>query len=61
MFGAAQPIILGFPSERPLFMREYANGTYTAFAYFWSKMCSELPLSLLTSVITFLVVSDIAL
>ena len=48
-------MILLFPSERPLFVREYANGTYSAFAYFWSKLVMELPLSLITALITFLV------
>ena len=27
MFGAAQPVMLSFPFERPLFMREYSTGT----------------------------------
>ena len=27
MFGSAQPVVLLFPFERPLFVREYANGT----------------------------------
>jgi ABC-type multidrug transport system permease subunit len=48
-------VILLFPSERPLFVREYANGTYSAVAYFWSKLIMELPLSLITALITFLV------
>jgi len=53
MFGSAQPVALTFPSERPLFIREYANGTYSVVAYFWSKLVSELPLSLITALITF--------
>ena len=55
MLGSAQPVILLFPSERPLFVREYANGTYSAVAYFWSKLVMELPLSLTTALITVLV------
>jgi hypothetical protein len=27
MIGSAQPVVLLFPFERPLFVREYANGT----------------------------------
>lgn len=27
MFGAAQPVMLNFPFERPMFMREYSTGT----------------------------------
>ena len=53
MFGAAQPVILLFPFERPLFVREYANGTYSAIPYFWSKLIMELPLTLCTSLIIF--------
>lgn len=53
MFGSAQPIALTFPSERPLFLREYANGTYSSVPYFWSKLVTELPLSLMTAIITF--------
>ena len=29
MFGPAQSIIVAFPYERPIFMREYATGTCT--------------------------------
>ena len=55
MFGASQPVILLFPSERPRFLREYATGTYGAIPYFWSKLVTELPLTFSTSIITFLV------
>jgi ABC-type multidrug transport system ATPase subunit len=55
MFGSAQPVILLFPFERPLFVREYANGTYSAVPYFWSKLVMELPLSLITALIIVLV------
>ena len=30
MFGTSQTALLTFPFERPLFLREYANGTYGA-------------------------------
>ncbi|EKX32917.1 hypothetical protein GUITHDRAFT_158946 [Guillardia theta CCMP2712] len=55
MFGASQPVILLFPSERPRFVREYATGTYSAVPYFWSKLCTEIPLTFSTSIITFLI------
>lgn len=45
MFGSATPIMLAFPFERPMFMREYSTGTYGATAYFTSKLCSEMPLN----------------
>jgi hypothetical protein len=49
MFGAAQPLILTFPTERPVFMREYAVGAYGGNPYFWSKVLVELPLTAITS------------
>lgn len=33
--------------ERPVFLREVNNNMYTVSAYFWSKIFSELPMSLL--------------
>jgi ABC-type multidrug transport system ATPase subunit len=44
MFGSAQPTLLNFPFERPLFLREYSTGTYGAPAYFISKTAVELPI-----------------
>ncbi len=44
-----------FPSERPRFVREYATGSYSAFAYFCSKLTTELPLNFSTSVLAFLI------
>ena len=45
MFGAAQPALLAFPVERPIFLREYSAGTYSSIAYFFSKLSVELPMS----------------
>lgn len=47
MFGSATPIMLAFPFERPMFMREYSTGTYSATAYFLAKLSTEMPLNLL--------------
>lgn len=33
MFGSAQPIMLSFPFERPMFMREYSTGTCKPFPF----------------------------
>jgi len=55
MFGSAQPMILAFPLERPIFLREYATNTYSGSAYFVSKMAVELPLSLVSAVIALLI------
>ena len=56
MFGAAQPIMLMFPFERPLFMREYSTGTYSATPYFISKVILEMPLTFLQTIFQFLLV-----
>eukprot|EP00039_Didymoeca_costata_P027935 m.19507 g.19507 ORF g.19507 m.19507 type:complete len:614 (-) comp6603_c0_seq1:201-2042(-) len=42
MFGSAQPVLLQFPLERPVFMREYSTATYGILPYFLSKTVSEL-------------------
>jgi len=51
MFGAAQPLLLRFPLDRGIFLREYATQTYGAAPYFLSKSMIELPQSFLNSVI----------
>lgn len=55
MMGAAQPVLLTFPQERPVFLREYAAGQYGVVAYFVSKTIIELPVILLSSALQFLV------
>ncbi|CAE7898669.1 wht-1 [Symbiodinium necroappetens] len=52
MFGAAQPLLLKFPLDRGIFLREYATSTYGSAAYFLSKTMVELPQSFLNAVIT---------
>jgi len=44
MFGAAQPLLLTFTAERPVFLRERACNTYTTPPYFLSKTVIEIPL-----------------
>jgi len=56
MFGSAQPSMLEFPFERPMFMREYVTGTYSALAYFISKSCVELPLTLTQTIVQYILV-----
>jgi len=56
MFGTSQTALLTFPFERPLFLREYANGTYGAIPYFMSKMAVELPMGFLKSMMAALIV-----
>jgi len=47
-FNAIQNVILIFPDERPVFLREANNNMYSVSAYFWAKIFSEFPSSLLT-------------
>jgi ABC-type multidrug transport system permease subunit len=37
-----------FPDERPVFLREVNNNMYNVGPYFWAKVISELPFSILT-------------
>lgn len=47
-FNAIQNVILIFPDERPVFLREANNNMYSVSAYFWAKIISEMPSSILT-------------
>jgi len=47
-FNAIQNVILIFPDERPVFLREVNNNMYKCGPYFWAKVLSELPFSILT-------------
>ncbi len=55
MFGSAQPVMLSFPFERPMFLREYSTGTYGVVAYFLSKLLIEIPMSFAQSLIQFII------
>lgn len=45
-FGALFPVVLLFPLEMNVFMKEHGNGWYSAFSYLMSKILSDLPLQL---------------
>jgi hypothetical protein len=47
-FNAIQNVILIFPDERPVFLREVNNNMYRCSPYFWAKIISELPFSIIT-------------
>jgi len=47
-FNAIQNVILIFLDERPVFAREVNNNVYGVSAYFWAKVFSELPFTILT-------------
>ncbi|CAK9027630.1 unnamed protein product [Durusdinium trenchii] len=55
MMGAAQPVVLQFPQERPVFLREYAAHQYGVVPYFISKTLVEMPVVLMSSLLTFAV------
>jgi len=52
MFSACQPVILTFPLERAVFLREHSSGTYTVLPYYFSKMAVEVPLVFVQSLLT---------
>lgn len=56
MFGCANPVLMQFPSERPMFMREYSTGTYGAFAFFLSKAVFEFPLAFVQVIVQYIIV-----
>ena len=55
LFGLAQPLLLNFPTERPVFLREHAVGTYSAFPYFLSAMFVEIPIGVIQMLLVYLV------
>lgn len=55
MMGSAQPVLLQFPQERPVFLREYAAQQYGVVPYFISKTLVELPVVLTTQVVSLLI------
>jgi hypothetical protein len=55
-FNAIQNVILIFPDERPVFLREVNNNMYRCTPYFWAKVLSELPFSIITPTVFGLIV-----
>jgi len=41
MFGTAQPALMAFPEERPVFLREYTTNHYKVISYFLARFTSE--------------------
>jgi hypothetical protein len=41
MFGTAQPALLAFPEERPVFLREYSTNHYSVISYFLARLSNE--------------------
>eukprot|EP01040_Poterioochromonas_malhamensis_P008710 gene8710-9429_t len=55
LMGSAQSVLLAFPFERPMVMREYVTGTYGIPAYFLSKVALEIPIVFLQMVVAYCV------
>lgn len=56
LFSTALPVALEVPNQRPVFLREYAVGTYSATSYFWARLPLELTLAFAQSLITLIIV-----
>lgn len=55
MFGLAQPALISFPIERPVFIREYLLHTYGAIPYVFAKLICEIPVVIAQSALIFIV------
>jgi len=51
MFGTAQPALLAFPDERPVFLREYSTNHYSVVSYFLARLTMEAVVTLLQIVV----------
>jgi len=56
MMGSAMPNLINFPQERPIFVREYASGSYGVGPYFLAKALVELPFEFLRSILVMVLV-----
>ena len=45
LLSTALPVMVKFPSERPVFVREYSTNHYSVFAYFLSRLVMEILLT----------------
>jgi ATP-binding cassette subfamily G (WHITE) protein 2 len=52
---AIQNVILIFPDERPVFLREQANKMYSVLPYFIAKNIMDIPVLLITPLSTSLI------
>lgn len=55
-FQGLNNVAMLLPAERPVFMREVNNGMYRVSSYFWSKVLSELTISILTPLVSMIIV-----
>eukprot|EP01060_Flectonema_neradi_P001184 TRINITY_DN106_c0_g1_i9.p1 TRINITY_DN106_c0_g1~~TRINITY_DN106_c0_g1_i9.p1 ORF type:complete len:646 (+),score=124.90 TRINITY_DN106_c0_g1_i9:54-1940(+) len=52
LFLASQPMLIAFPVERPVFLREHVAGTYSARAYMLAKTMIDVPACIVQACIT---------
>lgn len=55
-FGSAQPLLLSFPLERPVFLREYSSNMYSTVSYFVAKTIVELCVTLMQNLALWVIV-----
>ncbi|CAD7965636.1 unnamed protein product [Amoebophrya sp. A120] len=56
----AMPVVATFPTERPIFLREYSSKSYNVFSYFFSKLVIEI-IPLVVSVLIVLSLTKLSL
>ena len=62
MFSTAQPTVLTFQFQKPVFVREYMQKTYSLLPYFLAKVIMDLPKvmsNLLTEILTIKIVQNV--
>jgi len=50
-FISLQFVVLVFPQERPIFLREVGNNMYSVSSYFFGRLFAELPLNVIVPII----------
>jgi len=50
-FLSLQFVVLVFPHERPIFLREVGNNMYSVSSYFFGRMFAELPMNIIVPII----------
>ncbi len=55
MFGTAQPALLAFPEERPVFLREYSTNHYSVVSYFLARFSMEAVITALQILVQLLI------
>jgi len=52
MFGTVQNVLMTFPVERPVFLKEYNSNLYSLFAYFFGRQLVDFPVMIFFPVFT---------